>query len=65
MQPAPYLAEQLGGHTPFGKTWVAGGVYRLVRGGFRWSDGPVIRLVDAAGNESAPAACTAARGASR
>ncbi|MBW2526062.1 MAG: AAA family ATPase [Deltaproteobacteria bacterium] len=46
-QPAPYLAEQLGSHTPYGKTWVAGGVYRLVRRGYRWSDGPVIRLEDA------------------
>ena len=46
-EPAGYLAEQLGARTPFGKTWVAGGVYRLVRRDFRWSDGPTIRLTDA------------------
>src|SRR5690606_24635746 len=45
--PAHYLAEQLGDRTPFGKTWVAGGVYRLVRREFRWSDGPAIELDDA------------------
>lgn len=48
--PANYLAEQLGGRTPFGKTWVAGGVFRLVRREFRWSDGPVIELADAERN---------------
>jgi tetratricopeptide (TPR) repeat protein/tRNA A-37 threonylcarbamoyl transferase component Bud32 len=42
--PAPYLAHQLAEHTPFGETWVAGGVYRLVRREFRWSDGPAIQL---------------------
>jgi serine/threonine protein kinase/tetratricopeptide (TPR) repeat protein len=46
-RPANYLAEQLGGFTPFGKTWVAGGVYRLVRRELRWSDGPLIDLKDA------------------
>jgi eukaryotic-like serine/threonine-protein kinase len=45
--PANYLADQLGGRTPFGKTWVAGGVYRLVRREFRWSDGPTIELAEA------------------
>ncbi|MBW2457580.1 MAG: protein kinase, partial [Deltaproteobacteria bacterium] len=45
--PANYLAEQLGGRTPFGKTWVAGGVYRLMRREFRWRDGPAIALEDA------------------
>ncbi|MCA9623078.1 MAG: AAA family ATPase, partial [Myxococcales bacterium] len=42
--PAHFLAEQLGSRTPYGKTWVAGGVFRLVRRDFRWSDGPVIEL---------------------
>jgi eukaryotic-like serine/threonine-protein kinase len=45
--PANYLANQLGSRTPFGKTWVAGGIYRLVRREFRWSDGPAIDLDDA------------------
>ena len=46
-QPANYLADQLGARTPFGKTWVAGGVFRLVRREFRWSDGRAIELADA------------------
>jgi eukaryotic-like serine/threonine-protein kinase len=46
--PASYLADELGARTPFGKTWVAGGVYRLVRRGFRWSEGPTLVLDDAA-----------------
>jgi eukaryotic-like serine/threonine-protein kinase len=45
--PANYLVGQLGGRTPFGKTWVAGGVFRLVRREFRWSDGPVLGLDNA------------------
>lgn len=45
--PANYLADQLGGRTPFGKSWIAGGVFRLVRREFRWSDGPAIELADA------------------
>ncbi|MCC6524431.1 MAG: protein kinase [Polyangiaceae bacterium] len=46
-EPAGYLAAELGSRTPFGKTWVAGGVYRLVRREFRWSDGPSIELAEA------------------
>lgn len=46
--PASYLAEELGAHTPAGRTWVAGGVYRLVRQGFHWEDGPTLPLEDAA-----------------
>ncbi|MEM1031894.1 MAG: protein kinase [Myxococcota bacterium] len=42
--PANFLADALGARTPTGRTWVAGGVYRLVRREFRWSDGPVIEL---------------------
>jgi len=45
--PASYLADQLGVRTPFGKTWVAGGVFRLARRAYRWSDGPHIQLTDA------------------
>ena len=44
---AAFLASQLGRRTPFGKTWVAGGVYRLLRREYRWSDGPVITLEEA------------------
>jgi predicted ATPase len=46
-EPANYLAARIGEHTPPGKTWVAGGVFRLVRRDFRWGDGPTIELVDA------------------
>ncbi|AUX21946.1 uncharacterized protein SOCEGT47_024440 [Sorangium cellulosum] len=48
-QPANFLAERLGGRTPFGKTWVAGGVYRLVRRDFRWGEAPSLDLDDARG----------------
>ncbi|WP_433935919.1 serine/threonine-protein kinase PknK [Sorangium cellulosum] len=46
-EPANFLAERLGSRTPFGKTWVAGGVYRLVRRDFRWGDAPSLDLDDA------------------
>jgi serine/threonine protein kinase/predicted ATPase len=36
--PTTLLARVLGRATPAGRTWVAGGVYRLVRKAFRWSD---------------------------
>ncbi|WP_437310312.1 serine/threonine-protein kinase [Sorangium sp. So ce388] len=48
-EPANFLAERLGRSTPFGKTWVAGGVYRLVRRDFRWGDAPSLDLDDARG----------------
>lgn len=46
-EPANFLAERLGARTPFGRTWIAGGVYRLVRRDFRWSDAPSLDLEDA------------------
>lgn len=39
-----YLAAVLERATPMGRTWVAGGVYRLVRRDFRWGDAPTLRL---------------------
>lgn len=42
-----YLAQELSKRAPFGKTWVAGGLYRMVRNEFHWSDGPSIGLDDA------------------
>jgi len=42
--PATYLSEVLGRATPTGRTWVAGGVYRLVRRDFRWGDAPSLQL---------------------
>ena len=43
-EPAPYLAEALGKATPLYRTWVAGGVYRIVRREFRWGDAPALAL---------------------
>jgi eukaryotic-like serine/threonine-protein kinase len=42
--PASYLADRLGLETPLHRTWVAGGVYRLVRREFRWGDAPSLEL---------------------
>jgi serine/threonine protein kinase len=42
--PTAYLAAVLERGTPMGRTWVAGGVYRLVRRDFRWGDAPTLRL---------------------
>ena len=42
--PATYMADVLGHATPSGRTWVAGGVYRLVRRDFRWGDAPSLEL---------------------
>ncbi len=42
--PAPYLADALGKATPLYRTWVAGGVYRIVRREFRWGDAPTLAL---------------------
>ncbi len=43
-EPVPYLAEALGKATPLYRTWVAGGVYRIVRRDFRWGDAPALAL---------------------
>jgi serine/threonine protein kinase/tetratricopeptide (TPR) repeat protein len=42
--PAAYLADVLGRAAADGQTWVAGGVYRLVRREFRWGDLPSLKL---------------------
>jgi len=51
--PAAYLANQLSRATPAGRTWAAGGFYRLLRRDFRWCDVPVVSL-DAAGRLDVP-----------
>ena len=43
-EPAMELARMLGQKAPAGGTWVAGGLYRLVRRDFVWSDAPTIAL---------------------
>ena len=52
--PTEYLADVLERATPPGRTWVAGGVYRLVRRDFRWGDAPTLRLDAAARIEVPP-----------
>jgi serine/threonine protein kinase/tetratricopeptide (TPR) repeat protein len=42
--PVTYLADVLARATPVKTTWVAGGVYRLVRRDFRWGDAPTLDL---------------------
>ena len=46
--PAEYLATLIGEQAPAGATWVAGGIYRLVRDDFVWRDAPAIAIEDAA-----------------
>lgn len=43
-EPAPELARMLGRQAPAGGTWVAGGLYRLVRQDFVWTDAPTIAI---------------------
>ncbi|MFO0613724.1 MAG: AAA family ATPase [Polyangiaceae bacterium] len=43
-EPGSFLAERTCKATPRGKTWVAGGLYRLVRRDFRWGDAPPLAL---------------------
>ncbi|MEZ4226021.1 MAG: protein kinase [Polyangiaceae bacterium] len=44
---ADYLATLLGERAPAEVTWVAGGLYRLVRRDFKWDDAPTIAIEDA------------------
>ncbi len=46
-EPANHLADMLGDHAPPGVSWVAGGLYRLVRRDFVWGDAPTIKIEDA------------------
>ncbi len=52
--PASHLADVLGKATPMNRTWVAGGVYRLVRRDFRWGDAPTLQLEAAPAVENVP-----------
>jgi tetratricopeptide (TPR) repeat protein len=42
--PATFLADTIARETPVHRTWVAGGVYRLVRHEFGWGDAPTLAL---------------------
>jgi len=43
-EPAEFLARLIGEQAPPGQTWVAGGLYRLVRRDFVWGDAPTISI---------------------
>ncbi|HEY4157326.1 MAG TPA: protein kinase [Polyangiaceae bacterium] len=43
-EPANHLADLLGDYAPPGVSWVAGGLYRLVRRDFVWGDAPTIKI---------------------
>jgi len=43
---ADHLSDLLGGQAPPGVSWVAGGLYRLVRRDFVWGDAPTIQIPD-------------------
>lgn len=47
-EPADFLADLLGEQAPPGVSWVAGGLYRLVRRDFVWGDAPTVKIEDAA-----------------
>jgi eukaryotic-like serine/threonine-protein kinase len=42
--PATFLADTLANETPLNRTWVAGGVYRIVRREFGWGDAPTLAV---------------------
>ncbi|MEO8876097.1 MAG: protein kinase, partial [Polyangiaceae bacterium] len=52
--PVSYLADVIREATPANRTWVAGGVYRLVRRDFRWGDAPSLKLDGAQQKENLP-----------
>jgi serine/threonine protein kinase/tetratricopeptide (TPR) repeat protein len=52
--PAGYLADTISEATPLFRTWVAGGVYRLVRREFRWGDAPTLQLTSRPGLDVPP-----------
>jgi len=54
--PVSYLAEVIRAATPANRTWVAGGVYRLVRRDFRWGDAPSLTLDGAGQKQNLPPA---------
>jgi tetratricopeptide (TPR) repeat protein len=45
--PANLLAERLSEGTPFDFTYVAGGIYRLLRRAYRWGEAPSLEIDDA------------------
>src|SRR6266545_1110982 len=43
-EPANVLSNVVGERASIGRTWVAGGLYRLLRREFRWGDAPTIEI---------------------
>jgi serine/threonine protein kinase/tetratricopeptide (TPR) repeat protein len=52
--PAMFLADTLTRETPLTRTWVAGGVYRLIRREFGWGDAPTLQVRAPPGIELPP-----------
>ncbi len=52
-EPAMTLADMLASQAPAAGTWVAGGLYRLVRREFIWGDAPTLEL-ESAGDRNLP-----------
>ena len=48
---ADQLADSLAADAPPGRTWVAGGLYRLIRRDFQWGDAPTLELSTEPKNE--------------
>ncbi|MBI5535420.1 MAG: protein kinase [Deltaproteobacteria bacterium] len=48
LAPAEFLASLVGDRAPRSSTWVAGGLYRLVRNEFLWEDAPTVEIEGAA-----------------
>ncbi len=54
--PVTYLADVVASRTPANTTWVAGGLYRLVRREFRWGDAPSLEFPEDANVANLPPA---------
>jgi hypothetical protein len=48
LAPAEFLASLVGDRAPRSSSWVAGGLYRLVRNEFLWEDAPTVEIEGAA-----------------
>jgi serine/threonine protein kinase/tetratricopeptide (TPR) repeat protein len=49
--PATFLADTVAEATPLNRTWVLGGVYRIVRREFGWGDAPTLEVKPPPGTE--------------
>jgi serine/threonine protein kinase/tetratricopeptide (TPR) repeat protein len=51
---ADLLADRLADASPAGRTWVAGGLYRLIRRDFQWGDAPTLDFATGAPPDEQP-----------